>query len=301
MVPVKDRRERMLRCLDAILAADYPNFDVLVLDNGSTDGTPEAVLERAAASSVPVRVEAFTGRVGRVRNQGSRLAEGEILAFTDSDCIPTPGWLAAGVAPFVDSGVGVVTGPTQPEDPPPYEPWYATQEIDEQTWRFETCNAFFRREALLGSDGFDETVTMWEDTACGWSVLRGGWRAEFAPDALVHHDVTYPGWLWHVRYVMRYGEGAGIVRRYPEMADRLLWKRWFLRPRNAKFAAFAAGLALAPVSRKALLLTIPYARLRVPGRLSLGSVRDVVQLTAFDAAIFAGMVRGSWRGRRLLL
>ena len=291
----------MLRCLDAILAAEYPSFDVLVLDNGSRDGTPEAVLERAAASTVPVRVETVPGKVGRVRNVGSRMARGEILAFTDSDCIPTPDWLAAGVEPFHDPEVGVVTGPTHPDEPPPYRPWYATQEIHEQTWRFETCNAFFRREALLGSDGFDESVTMWEDTAGGWSVLRNGWRAEFAERALVHHDVTYPGWMWHVRYVMRYGEGAGIVRRYPEMADRLLWKRYFLRPRNAKFAAFAAGLALAPVSRKALLLTLPYARLRVPGRPSPGAIRDVVQLTAFDAAIFAGMVRGSWRGRRLLL
>jgi glycosyltransferase involved in cell wall biosynthesis len=301
LVPVKDRRERMLRCLDAILAQDHPDFDVLVLDNGSTDGTPEAVLERAAGSPVPVRVERVDGRVGRVRNQGARMAEGEVLAFTDSDCIPTPGWLSAGVRPFQSARVGVVTGPTHPEDPPPYEPWYATQEIYDQTWRFETCNAFFRRDALMGSEGFDESVSMWEDTAAGWAVLRDGWRAEFAPDALVHHDVTYPGWGWHVRYVMRYGEGAGIVRRYPEMADRLLWRRWFLRPRNAKFAAFVAGLALAPLSRKALLLALPYARMRVPGKLTPGAVRDVGQLTLFDAAIFAGMVRGSWRGRRLML
>ena len=52
---------------------------------------------------------------------------------------------------------------------------------------------------------------------------------------------------------------------------------------------------------KALLLALPYARMRVPGRLTPGAIRDVGQLTLFDAAIFAGMVRGSWRGRRLML
>ncbi|MDX6667220.1 MAG: hypothetical protein QOK04_600, partial [Solirubrobacteraceae bacterium] len=51
-VPTKDRRERMLRCLDAVLAQDYPNYDVLVLDNRSSDGTREACIEHARASDV---------------------------------------------------------------------------------------------------------------------------------------------------------------------------------------------------------------------------------------------------------
>jgi hypothetical protein len=215
--------------------------------------------------------------------------------------VPTPGWLAAGARAFGDPSVGIVTGPTLPEEPPPLGAWCATQHITEQTWRFETCNAFFRRPALLDSDGFDETVTMWEDTAAGWAVMRNGWRAVYTPDAIVHHDVTYPGWRWHVRRVMRYGEGAGVVRRYPEIADTLLWHRFFFRSRNAKVAAAATAVVLAPFTRKALLLAAPYAWFRRPVRPTPRAVLESVQLTVFDLSILLGMVRGSIRGRRLLL
>jgi cellulose synthase/poly-beta-1,6-N-acetylglucosamine synthase-like glycosyltransferase len=299
-VPVLNRLDRMLRCLDAILALDYPSYDVLVLDNGSTDGTLEACVDRADGSGITLRVHRVEGQVGRVRNAAARSANGEIVAFTDSDCLPARGWLKAGVAPFADPSVGVVTGPTLPEVAP-YGAWCATQEIHEQTWRFETCNALYRRQALLASEGFDETVSMWEDAAAGWSVLRAGWRAEFAPDAVVHHDVTYPGWSWHMRRVTRYGEAAAVVKRFPEMADRLLWHRYFLRPLDAKFAAFVAGLLLARSDRRALILTLPYAQVRRPATVSLGALRETAELTLFDAAIFLGMLRGSWRGRRLLI
>ncbi|MBA2439058.1 MAG: glycosyltransferase family 2 protein [Thermoleophilaceae bacterium] len=73
---MKDRRERMLRCLEDLLALDYPSYDVVVLDNLSRDGTPE-------------------GSVGHLRNRGAALARGPTVAYTDSDCSPHA-WLAEG-------------------------------------------------------------------------------------------------------------------------------------------------------------------------------------------------------------
>ena len=52
VVPVLNRRERMLRCLDAVLGQRYVSYDVLVLDTGSSDGTPEACVERASGSEL---------------------------------------------------------------------------------------------------------------------------------------------------------------------------------------------------------------------------------------------------------
>src|SRR3954462_1949734 len=100
IIPVKDRREQMLRCLDAALALDYPDYDLLVADNGSTDGTPEACRERGRTSDVPLEVKVFEGTLGRVRNSAAKHARGEIVAFTDSDCLPQPGWLAAAASRF---------------------------------------------------------------------------------------------------------------------------------------------------------------------------------------------------------
>src|SRR4051794_6933786 len=115
-VPVKDRRERMLRCLRAIVAQDHPSFEVVVLDNGSTDGTPQACLELAATAGIPVRVEHVRGTIGRVRNQARAVARGRYVAFTDSDCLPEPGWLTGATRVLdADPGLGCVCGVTLPE------------------------------------------------------------------------------------------------------------------------------------------------------------------------------------------
>jgi glycosyltransferase involved in cell wall biosynthesis len=292
----------MVRCLDALLCQDHPDYEVLVLDNGSADGTPEACAERALGSSVPVRIERVDGRVGRVRNVGAKLAAGEIIAYTDSDCVPTRRWLSEGIRPFADSRVGVVTGATLPEDPPPYEPWHATMEVTDQTWHFESCNIFFRREALLACGGFDDDLGHFgEDTIAGWAMLRAGWEASFVPDALVHHDVTYPGRGWHLRRVQKYGKVAAVVRRFPESRERLLWRRYFVRPRNAEFAAAVLGAALAPVNRATLLLTLPYLRDRGPRSINPWELYSAAERIAVDAAVFKGMVHGSIRWRTLVL
>ena len=300
-VVVRDRRDRMLRCLEALLAQDHESFEVLICDNGSTDGTPEAVRERAASSPVPVRVETVRGTLGQVRNEATARARGELIAFTDSDCLPRPGWLAAAVLPFSDPGIGVVTGVTLPEDGPPLGRWAATLEIREQTFRFETCNAVYRGDALRRSDGFDETIRFGEDTAAGWSVLRGGWRAGFAPNAVVLHDVTYPGLRWHLRRGQSYGDVAMVARRYPEIAERLLWGRYFFRPRNAKLVAAVVGISLAPLDRRALVLAAPYAWFRRPRRPTPRALLDSAEGSLYDLSILTGLIRGSIRSGRLVL
>jgi glycosyltransferase involved in cell wall biosynthesis len=301
-IPVKDRRERMLRCLDALLAQDHPAYEVLVLDNGSSDGTAQACRARAASAPVPVRVEVVHGSVGHVRNVGASLARGGVVAYTDSDCMPDPGWLSAGVRPFVDPGVGVVTGRTLPEVPGPYEPWQATIEVTGQTWRFESCNLFFRREPFVATPGFDEEVGhFWEDTPAGWGMVFEGWGAAYEDDALVHHDVTYPGFAWHLRRGRKYGNAAAAIRRYPQLRDEMLWARYFLRPRSAAATAAVAGVLLSAVDRRALALAAPYAWTRFPRRPRWPVVRASGQHVLFDLAILSGMIEGSVRWRRLVL
>jgi len=300
VVPVKDRRERMLRCVDALLAQDHPSFEIVVADNGSTDGTPEACRERAAGSGVPLRVEVLHGSVGAIRNRAAaEHATGEVVAFTDSDCLPEPGWLSAGVKPFADPAVGIVQGRTLPEVPPD-RGWPATIEVTDYTGRFESCNILFRREAFAATPGFDERVGhFWEDTAAGFAMLRAGWRAAFAEDAVVRHDVTYPGFRWHLERGLKMENLAPVLAAYPEIRRELFFARVFFRARNAKLWAFYAGLALAPrAPRLALLLALPYARerLRTPWLW-----RTTVQTLLYDTSTVAGTVRGAIRERQLVL
>jgi glycosyltransferase involved in cell wall biosynthesis len=301
LVPVKDRRERMLRCLDALLAQDHPDYEILVLDNESSDGTAEACREHAAGSDVPVRVEVIAGSVGRVRNEGARLARAPIVAFTDSDCLPQPGWLSAGEKPFSDPQVAIVTGRTLPEVEPDGA-WPATIEITGPTPRYESCNVLFRRDAFVASAGFDEEVGhFYEDTAAGLAVLRGGWKTAYAHDAVVYHDVTYPGFVWHLKRAQRHQNLAGILRHYPELRTELLWGRVFLRPRDAFITAALLGVALAPIDRRALALAAPYAWMRRPAEAHPKHLVANVQGTLFHLAVYLGVVRGAVRYRQFVI
>jgi glycosyltransferase involved in cell wall biosynthesis len=302
-VVVRDRRDRMLRCLDAVLAQHYPSFEVLVIDNCSVDGTAEAVRERAQTAAVEVRVEERPGSVGRLRNEAVILARGSFVAFTDSDCTPDPDWLAAAVPRFSDPLVGVVQGRTLP-DIPVEHPWPATQHIDALSLLFECCNLLYRLEAIRSAAGFDESPRLsafGEDIAAGWSVLRQGWGVVFEPDAVVRHDVTYPGFTWHLRRALRYEVFPALVRDYPELRRRLFWGRWFLSRRYAALPAAMVGLLLAPVRPAALVLALPYVWFRRPERLRLPWIRGQVQGTVYDLAALTGLVRGSVRYRRVVL
>ena len=296
-VPVKDRRDRMLRCLKALLELNHPSYEVLVVDNGSTDGTYEACVEAASATEIPVRVVREGGGVGRLRNRAAHLAHGGLVAFTDSDCMPSraSGWTAWGQRFERDASLGIVQGPTRPDPAVPVEPWCATQDLPEWTGRFECCNLVVRREALLGSAGFDEKVFFGEDTAAGLAMLRQGWRAEFAPDALVFHDVTKPGFGWWMRKGFAYGNFARIVRLYPEVRSQTLWLGLFLERYHALLLAAVVGVGLSRLDKRALALALPYVQLRFPRTLDRGNLAGTGQRVAFELAILIGLIKGLGR------
>ena len=298
IVPVRNRRDRMLRCLDALLAQDHPSYEILVLDNGSTDGTGEACLARAAGARVPVRVVRIEGTLGYIRNRGAELAAGRYVAFTDSDCMPRPSWLSTAVRALdEDPGLGFVCGRTVAEEEP-VELWARTVQVPRFSYRFESCNVVFRAEALRASAGFDEVIgDGWEDTAAGFDLLTRGWRVAFLPDAVVVHDVTYPGFWWHVRREQRQQNLARVVRRYPEVRRRLLFARVFFHMRSAACLLALGALAAGRRRRRALLAVLPYAlfllRVRHP--------REMARLLVFDLALHVAMLRGSARYRSLLI
>ncbi len=303
-VVVKDRRELMLACLDGIVAQDLDApFEVVVVDNGSSDGTADAVAEVARARSTPpIRVVVDRESLGAIRNRAVREATAPVVAFCDSDCVPAPSWLREGLA-VMEPGVGVVQGRTVPDPAVPLGRWAATQDLPSFTGRYEACNIFYRRAALVATGGFDEDIGFFgEDTAAGLAVRRAGHDVRFCPDAVVHHAVTHPGLGWHLRRGLGYGNWNALARRHPEVRE-LLWHRWFLRPQSAAFAGAVAGVTLAGVTRRALpaVAALPYAVMRRPRGRSRSDLVDAAGSVAFDAAVFAGLLRGCLRERTVVL
>lgn len=300
-VPVKDRREQMERCLASLLQQDHPSYEVLVLDNESSDGTPDACQVLGSKSAVPVRVEVVPGTVGAVRNQAGHLAKGEFLAFTDSDCVAEPGWLSAMARSLrADDRLGIVCGRTRPQDPV-VKGWPATIEVSDWSGRFESCNIAVRAEAFRQSDGFDEQIGhFWEDTAAGYALIRNGWKTAFVPDAIIYHDVTYPGFVWHLKRAMKTKNLGPVLRRYPEIAHDLFWAGLFLHRRDAKLVVAWGGILTAVARRRpgAALLAVPYAQERLR---HWHDPRGMVQTLLYDTAVVVGAARAGITARRFLL
>src|SRR4051812_20700679 len=158
IVPTYHRPALLERCLAALARQNLPasEFEVIVADDAADERTRQQV-DSLRARDFDVRYISVTGRHGpaAARNAGWRAARGNIIAFTDDDCIPDSAWLTVGVEPFADSAVVAVTGQTivpLPPAPTDYERNTAGLEASE----FITANCFCRRQVLEAIGGFDE-------------------------------------------------------------------------------------------------------------------------------------------------
>ena len=141
------------RCLASLETLNYPNYEVVVVNDGSTDGTRE-IAERYAYIRL---INQENQGLSAARNVGLRAARGDIIAYTDCDCMADPDWLTHLVARFLSSDFGAVGGPNLP--PPdsslvancvavsPGGPTHVLLD-DEVAEHIPGCNMAFRREAL---------------------------------------------------------------------------------------------------------------------------------------------------------
>ena len=108
IIPVYNDSQRLQLCLAALENQSYPkdSYEVIVIDNNSTDNVKKIVNNCSQA------IYAFKKTKGSyaARNKGISLARGEVLAFTDSDCIPTHHWLEEGIKPILEGSADLVGG-----------------------------------------------------------------------------------------------------------------------------------------------------------------------------------------------
>lgn len=232
VVPTYRRPALLERCLTALAAQDLgPRcYEIIVGDDANSAETRQQVRRWAAGTGVapPVTYLPVGGTAhgpAAARNCGWRRAAGEIVAFTDDDCIPTPGWLRAGLAAFArchDGGAGeAVAGawgrvtvplPTVPTD---YERNAAGLEQGEAV----TANCFYRRAVLEAVGGFDERFTMaWrEDSDLLFTLLERGARVVPAPEAVVVHPVRPAAWGVSLRQQRKSLFNALLYKKHPAL------------------------------------------------------------------------------------
>jgi glycosyltransferase involved in cell wall biosynthesis len=315
VVPVRDRRDLLRELLDGLAAQTYDDFEVVVVDDGSSDGSAEEA-EADAAAGRPVRVLRRTGEGAvRARQHGVAEARGEILAFTDSDCVPDPTWLAAGVA-AVDDGAAVVQGHTRSAR--------RRRPLERSLWveddgLYPTCNVFYRRDVFDRAGGFDgdlgarygfraggraRGLGFGEDTLLGWRARRLG-GAAYAPDAVVAHHVFPPDVRDQLSRTMQAGAFPGLVREVPELRSTLLTRRVFLgTSRLPLYAALVAAVSRRRLGAAALAGWWAYRHWKAISRLEpsrRARLQALPIVLATDALTAAALVGGSVRSRSVVL
>jgi glycosyltransferase involved in cell wall biosynthesis len=201
VVPTHNRAFQLPGLLAALESQRYPSYEVVVVDDASDDATSE-VLERWKGERRRVlRAEASSGSYA-ARNLGWREASGEIVAFTDDDCLPQPGWLEGLVGMMRGSDVLGAQGLTLAR-PGAITPFTHQIEQTKPGPPYRTCNIAYRRDVLVRMDGFDEDLRWYADNIFGLRARKLGPIA-FAPDAIVYHPPRPREWrdraMWRRRF-----------------------------------------------------------------------------------------------------
>jgi mycofactocin system glycosyltransferase len=198
IVPVRNREQEIAACLESLLRLRYPleKLDLIVVDDASEDRTPEVV------SRFPVRLISVQrrSRASFCRNLGAQHANGDILAFIDSDCLADTLWLRELVPAFREQSIGVVGGGVDSvsaakaldryekvKSPLHMGPWLKRSEGREGFFYVPSCNLLTRKDLFAKLGGFRADLDVGEDVDYCWRVQDTGYRVEYRPAGKIFH------------------------------------------------------------------------------------------------------------------
>jgi GT2 family glycosyltransferase len=318
--------ERWMRgCLEALSALDYPRYEVIVVDDGSTDATA-----RVASEFEWVRlISTENGGLSRARNVGLEAARGELVAYLDDDAWPEPSWLSHLVRALMTGPHVAVGGPNiaPPDDGlaadcvanAPGGPTHVLLS-DAEAEHIPGCNMAFRAQTLRAIDGFDPTFRVaGDDVDVCWRLQERGETIGFAPSAMVWHH-RRPSLRGFLRQQFHYGMAEALLeRKWPERYNRRGHVTWAgrvygnslavtMNRRRSRIQYGTWGQALfqsrqvAPPGRVSSLVRTPEWFLELAGLAALGALGMLwAPLFIFLGALAAGAgatVYQAWRAAR---
>jgi len=260
IICTRNRCQQLVRCLQAVRAISFERtWELIVVDNGSTDETVAVVREFIRTASFPV-VYVLEPGLGKSNGLNTALgvARGEILAFTDDDCYPASDFLSQTWSAFEDPWLGYISGRIMLHDPADY-PITINESTTALTFpgrsfltvgQVQGANMSFRRATLLEIGGFDPlfgagTLFAGEDLEAASRASALGWKGRYCPEVIVthHHQRKAPDvprlkkfyglgvGAYHMKLLLRGHEFSWFLRslyqvrrRYKTSARMVLWE-----------------------------------------------------------------------------
>jgi GT2 family glycosyltransferase len=302
VVPTYRRPELLLRCLQRLCAQTLPAdaFEIVVVDDGRDDATHRLVeqVKQGAGEVTLIYLWPPRGHGPAVaRNAGWRAARGAVIAFTDDDTLPEPGWLEEGLAALALHPEWVAAGGCLqvPLAPPasrrPSDHELMTMGLERA--EFVTANAFVRRAALKRLGGFDERFTRaWrEDSDLQFRLMRDAGPVGRAPGAVVLHPARPERWGVCLRQQRNALFEALLFKKHPRLYRERIdagppW-RYYAIVSFVVIAVLAVVIGLHALAAGAVLLAaagmlwVAATRLRATSRAPM----HVLEMVATSAVI----------------
>ena len=201
IVPVYNAEKIILRLLKALEKQSFAEpFEVIICDDGSKDNTLKVVKEFAKKSKLKIRTFANPHRgPAWQRNFGARKAKGEIIVFTDSDCVPGKNWLREMIKPILNREAVGVQGTYKTLNKESLIARFEGYEIEKRHERMKkqksidfigTFSAAYLKDVFLKFNGFDTKfkIASGEDPELSYRIAKAGYRLVFNPKAWVYHE-----------------------------------------------------------------------------------------------------------------
>ena len=293
------RPDRLAAALDALAATELPDGELEVIVAGDP-GTrvppaPDGLAVRSVEAPGPSSAAAK-------RNLAWPLARARLVAFTDDDCRPTPGWAPALIAAAEAAPGAFVQGRTEPDPGELPQLWgFAhTQHIAHDSPWNETCNIAYPRELLERLGGFDEGYGPLggEDTDLGERALQAGAPKVYVENGVVWHAVEQRSFRQKLREAVRTRDQPQVLARFPHLRRHLVLRVFYRAEHGRLLLALAGALTRRPLV--GAVAAVPYIELHLRHyRLSPVSVaRAATHLPVRAVADAAEIVVVAWRGLR---
>lgn len=265
VIPVHNGEKTIAQAIEACLNQDYPKekIEIIVVDDGSTDNTAKVI------KKYPVQYfyQKNSGPA-RARNTGWKNAKGEIISFTDADCIPPKNWVSRLVPEYASGEISGVGGSYEILNPKNLLASCIQEEIitrhlriPRETNYLGSFNLSLRKNVLEKVGGFDESFKMAtsEDRELSYRIIKSGGKLFFNREIKVFHPHPTNLWKYLRQQFWRIFWEVKVYARYPQMPTKdryIFFTEYFQLPLFLGIIFFSLGILFFPFFGKLILVLI---------------------------------------------